>query len=1009
MSKKLKLCLALFMALAVLVQYSFTPQALVAYGLENTDKAVQTEETVGNDGQAADKQEATEPAEDAKATEPTESTEATKPADKDKTPAGEEKDAGKQDVKYPAASFSETVGDVKVNMSAPEGALPEGTTVEVKKVAASEIEKAVEKLYEDAKVIKAVDITFKDKDGKEIEPNEKVSVTFESKAFAKLDDAAVVHINDDGKAEDVAKAKVDAKKKEASFKSDEFSVYAVIETVTPRLTVKFMNGNTTIDTMYVKAADTADVAQIIYDPGAGTIPSGQVFKGWTTDQNYTAESTLMTIAQVRSDAMSRAAALSEDGNVTYYAALYKQYTVTYVDADDVTVGTEVAEVPSTQTDATYMVNQGYSTDDSHNFEGWLVADGLSNIVDPSSATSETLFPNETVIKIKGDVKFSVCAPEGHWLVFDENGKGATYNAPQFVESGQVTSDEDLLDMVRNGYTFGGWYKDAACTAGNEFSFGGTINETTTIYAKWNPKATANYVVLIWKQNVAGDGYDFVESVTVSNAAVGSTPTAVNANTGIVAGATYRGETGFSYKSTDQASKTVATEGNTVVNVYWDRNTITFNFNLYEETYTATTGTSGTQYGLVGGEYVELTYYNGRWYYYNRGWQTYNSTRYTRSSSWSVYKTMSGLYGSTLTANNYTWPTEYDWYSSYNAQNQPNGTRTTFLDAFLPTSTDTTVEFYGTTPSGSNHIYFYKQNANGSGYTLANTVNTNATGFNLSDKYNGFKCVAWNSSNNTSNWHEVGELMNQNGNFYYDADPSQSGYQTASIGNNGLHVYFDRLSYPILFYDGAYVDGNNNPIAEITHGEWKDVQNVTYGADLTSYNKGGANYYEPPAPAGYVFEGWYIDDACTHPYTFSTMPEGGLTVYAKWRQIQYRVFLHPNAGTDPTLDWGSESQEMNFRVAYGGKVSVPDGVRTGYEFYGWYTDEACTQVFTANTVLNESTVTTTYDKSTHMTDHMDKWGNVSGDADHSGPWNSDAVGYNGGDRFWIQKEFNLYAK
>jgi hypothetical protein len=48
----------------------------------------------------------------------------------------------------------------------------------------------------------------------------------------------------------------------------------------------------------------------------------------------------------------------------------------------------------------------------------------------------------------------------------------------------------------------------------------------------------------------------------------------------------------------------------------------------------------------------------------------------------------------------------------------------------------------------------------------------------------------------------------------------------------------------------------------------------------------------------------------------------LTVYAKWRQIQYRVFLHPNADNDPSLDWGSETQAMNFRVSYGGKISTP---------------------------------------------------------------------------------------
>ena len=106
--------------------------------------------------------------------------------------------------------------------------------------------------------------------------------------------------------------------------------------------------------------------------------------------------------------------------------------------------------------------------------------------------------------------------------------------------------------------------------------------------------------------------------------------------------------------------------------------------------------------------------------------------------------------------------------------------------------------------------------------------------------------------------------------------------------------------------------------QISLGKIKE-ESKTYGSDISSYNS-----YEPEnIPAGYVFEGWYLDDKGQNKYTFDTMPEGGLTVYAKWRQIQYRVFLHPEAGTDPTLDWGSTGQAMNFRVSYGETISAPE--------------------------------------------------------------------------------------
>ena len=137
-----------------------------------------------------------------------------------------------------------------------------------------------------------------------------------------------------------------------------------------------------------------------------------------------------------------------------------------------------------------------------------------------------------------------------------------------------------------------------------------------------------------------------------------------------------------------------------------------------------------------------------------------------------------------------------------------------------------------------------------------------------------------------------------------------------------------------------------------------------------------------------------------------MTDGGITVYAKWRQIQYRVFLHPNVDSDDiSLNWGADDQEMSFRITCGDKVSAPTGIRADYEFVGWYTDEQFRHAFNADaTPLNETTVTTPYNKTTDYTDPMDKYGNIG-----DNPSNSDATGNNGGDRFWITKKFDLYGK
>ena len=233
---------------------------------------------------------------------------------------------------------------------------------------------------------------------------------------------------------------------------------------------------------------------------------------------------------------------------------------------------------------------------------------------------------------------------------------------------------------------------------------------------------------------------------------------------------------------------------------------------------------------------------------------------------------------------------------------------------------------------------------------------------------------------------------------YKSNPAYESDGTVELSwrnNFTIRFYYDRNSYKINYMDGIYVDGNGTPIAEPNRGQLKTTDPIFYEQNLSTYNKGGADYYTPTYN-NYVFEGWYKDDACTEPYTFTTMPEGGITVYAKWRQIEYRVFLHPNADRDSTLDWGSDTQGMSFKVANGGKVSLPTGHRTNYEMIGWFLNEGCTQPYPDGYVLNENTVTAAYDKTVDLTDTMDKWG-------EGATYNADL------DRPWITKKLDIYAK
>ncbi len=293
-------------------------------------------------------------------------------------------------------TFLGSANAVFVKVVASEGTFPKGTEMKVTAVGEDTVRDAVEEaMGSEIGNIKAVDITFW-YEGEEVQPLKEVKVQLTTQAFQSEQNVNVVHIEDVEKKDVEVMELTKATDTTAVFATDGFSVYVVVETVVPRLTVNFKNGTTDIATMYVKEADTAEeVADIIYDPGAGTISAGQVFKGWTTEQNYTANTTFMTISDVRADAMARAAALSgADGSVTYYTAIFKQYTVTYVDSAGITVGTEAAEIPARETNATYTVNMGYSTDDKHNFEGGVVKEGSENIVGhpTEDAEEETITP-----------------------------------------------------------------------------------------------------------------------------------------------------------------------------------------------------------------------------------------------------------------------------------------------------------------------------------------------------------------------------------------------------------------------------------------------------------------------------------------------------------------------------------------------------------------------------------------------------------------------------------------
>ena len=598
-------------------------------------------------------------------------------------------------------------------------------------------------------VLASYDITILDENGESWQPEKAVTVTIKDDSFGDGKTLQIYHQGSNGR-EFVAT--VTSHNNTVSFPAEHFSVYVVVESVVPRLTVNFVSKGTTVETAIVKAADTDDeIADIIADPSNKVVlGENEVFRGWIANKpNYTVEDieNAMSVSAIRSDAKARAGALSgADGTVTYYALVYRVYHVTYKGefenpTADVFRGTH--EILFHYNDSAeyqnYTVNMPAQGDSTHNFEGWLVNDGGSNIKD---YTEGKLYPNGTSIQIKGDVVFGISAPKGVWLVFDEVEKGATYCAPKFIKSGDVTEQpRPDSEMLLNGYTFDGWFdtKEHAANLDSQegrFTFGSTLAEGTTLYARWSPKSNADYTVIVWKQSVLGvdeEGnkvYDFAGSYLVKDADTNVAPSGVSVNSqGVVTITGYEETiepaTGFHYASNDQNAvidgnpKVVKPDGSTVVNVYFDRTEYTLQFQDEVYTYTATTSNNGTQYGLVDGQYVQLTRHGRNNYYWTYGdtyWSEgtrYTGTRYTRSNNptWTTIKEVKALYGQNI-RNNFpivgSNGVTYDG-ASWQSQNSSifdNGAYVSFINDMQAESTTFRLAYNPTYNYYTYHVKYY---------------------------------------------------------------------------------------------------------------------------------------------------------------------------------------------------------------------------------------------------------------------------------------------------------------
>ncbi|MBR0404705.1 MAG: InlB B-repeat-containing protein [Eggerthellaceae bacterium] len=928
----------------------------------------------------------------------------------------EQEDEAEKAKDMPAQTFKGSANGVTVSVRAPEGAFPAGTQMHVSPVSAAQVIDAVEDAVNASAVaVKAVDITFTytDENGvsHEVEPATDIQVTMAASDIAAANgsdeqDVAVVHVADGGAADVVGSGASGTAQNSISFTSDEFSVYAIViiegeapEVEQPaedeeavlideveliasyRSTYRFfltdaagstseylVNGEPA--TQIVKEGDT------LVRPPVPELAEHEEFSGWYV------RGTSDAVQFGKVETIERNATIDVVGeiNTVFYATLMNGRAGADAEWPVLTNVKATAEKGAAEAVAAVGVHSATSVNDDERFLGWTE--------DP--AATEVQFPAGENLTLSDDTTLYPVFGKAYWLYFDENdggaGGGASYTAPEYV--GFDESPTRPADPQRAGYNFTGWYADAACT--QTFDFTRAYNTKTTAYAGWK-KASAAYTVIFWQQRVSDDKdaadadktYDYKESAQRS-----SYTDEVVVPTDADLAKKYQGFHLNSAKTDSQA--TVAADGSTVLNVYYDRDLITMTFKGIGETgytYTSTTSTSGTQYGYVNGEYVELsrTSQTAYSYYYETGswlWKTevtYTGTRYTKkgntytptdstNTSTTYYglvdgsyvqlkgKTattytytyngapydgvrytrgsqearliISGLYGQTLSRYGYSWP-EGTWKYSSSGM--------TFLGEFILPDSDgymTSITFETNGAVGGT-FNFYLQNADGSypeepsdrGYASSSSGK-----FTFTEKYNGFKVAEYQSNNSSG---------------------TSGSWSTAKSGNNAnysspLGIRYQRQSYDIDFRNGS--SGSIGTVSRLFEQSLSGVQ--APAAPAFPGNANEASMHE--------FVGWFADPECTtyvsfgnpisddlraelesdwnvHSFTtYEAMPANNLVVYAGWMKKWFHVTLDEAGGTLP------QGQVDDFWVQYGDAIagsSLMQAVREGYTLTGWNVDAA----------------------------------------------------------------------
>ncbi|WP_301538548.1 InlB B-repeat-containing protein [Bifidobacterium panos] len=483
----------------------------------------------------------------------------------------------------------------------------------------------------------------------------------------------------------------------------------------------------------------------------------------------------------------------------------------------------------------------------------------------------------------------------HNVTFDAKGHGTTPDKQESVKYGAKVANPG--DLSVDGYTFGGWYEDQACTDKKwDFDASTMPANNLTLYAKWTANTDTKYTVEHYLQNVDDDEYTLQSGDTETKQGTTDTETKAEAKT------TY---TGFTAKEFSQEN--IAGDGTTVVKIYYerDKHDVTFDAKGHG---TTPDKQEAVKYGAKvanPGDLSQAGYAFGGWY---------TDASFADGTKW-----------------------------DFDASTMPANDLTLFAKWTANTDTAYTVEHY-------------LQNVDNDEYTLQSgdtetkqgTTDTKTAA--EAKSYTGFTPVDFAQGNIAGDGTTVVKI-------YYERDKHDVTFDAKGHGTTPDKLtgvkYGAKVTNPGALSQAGYAFGGWYTDASFADGTKWDFDASTMPAeDVTLYAKWTANEYgityDPndgtlpedapkthtygqetklptPTKDGYTFDGWY-DEAGNKVDTVPADAQD-MKITAKWKGNEYNITYGPNDGTLP--------EDAPKTHTYGQETKLPTPTKDGYTFDGWY--------------------------------------------------------------------------